>query len=167
MLEIDVCAYGRDWNQDLGGPGPTTKVACGRFYARRVRLTMLDWGLYASLVWYVRQTIIYFYVIRCDFLLVSSLNIGCEYTSATRRNLLSNHCTLCYMLAMGPLQHARLVVRVRNKRFDHTLSIIPWPFVLRYHTNSKHSAKIINGFVTSQKLQEMMPGGTKVLANSK
>ena len=145
MLEIDVCAYGRNWNQDLGGPGPTTKVACGRFYARRVRLTMLDWGLYASLVWYVRQTIIYFHVIRCDFLLVSSLNIRCKHTGATRRNLLSNHCTFCYMLAMGPLQHARLVVRVQNKRFDHTLSThhtLALRFTL-YHTNSKHSAKVI------------------------
>ena len=42
MLEIDVSAYGRNWNQDLGGPGPTAKVTYGRFYARRVRLTMLD-----------------------------------------------------------------------------------------------------------------------------
>ena len=51
MLEIDVSDYGGNWSQDLGGPEPTTEVACGRFYARRVRLTMLDWGFRGQSLW--------------------------------------------------------------------------------------------------------------------
>ena len=48
MLEIDVSAYGRNWNQDLGGPGPTNwyrqgdlrSVLCAEGASNHVRLRL-------------------------------------------------------------------------------------------------------------------------------
>ena len=115
------------WNLNLGRPSKAAKVSCGRVYARNVRLTMLDRGIYAWLLWYVGQTIIYFPVLDVIFSSWASLIYVCDTTHATQLNLPRHHCILCCMLAMGPPQHATLVVWVRYKRSDYNADITPVP----------------------------------------
>lgn len=132
VVEIKIYRKPRNWYQDLGRPRGVTKVSCGRVYARDVRLTMLDRGIYAQLLWYLGQTIIYFPVLDVIFGSWAHLIYMCDTTHATQRKLLWHHCFLCCMLAMGTSQHATLVIWVRYKRSDHTADItcVPSFYVL-------------------------------------
>ena len=100
---------------------------------------MLDRGIYAQLLWYLGQTIIYFPVLDVIFGSWAPLIYVCDTTHATQWNLLRNHCILCCMLAMGPPQHATLAVWVRYKRSGHNADItcVPSFYALSTRTAPK------------------------------